>query len=82
MSRRIYDFKCPDGHITEKFVETSVKQIVCPVCRQQSTRLVSFARPVLDVISGDFPGATLKWARGRQEKIKAERRQVESHGPA
>jgi hypothetical protein len=82
MPRRIYDFKCAEGHVTEKFVDTSCQKIDCPVCGQPSIRLVSFARPMLDVISGDFPGATLRWARGRQEKIKAERRYAESHGPA
>jgi|TARA_R100001530_G_scaffold135516_2_gene112914 hypothetical protein len=37
---------------------------------------------MLEVISGDFPGATMKWARDRQKKIKAERRETELHGPA
>ena len=82
MTRKIYDFGCPSGHITEEFIDDSVMQIDCPDCRQLSTRLVSYAGPVLEVISGDFPGATMKWARGRQKKIKAERREIELHGPA
>ena len=82
MSRKIYDFGCPSGHITEEFINDSVTQIDCPNCRQLSTRLVSYAGPMLDVVSGDFPGATMKWAKGRQKKIKAERRETELHGPA
>ena len=82
MTRMIFEFRCPDGHRNDEFVETSVKQIDCPDCRQSATRVVSCAGPMLEVISGDFPGATMKWARGRQKKIKAERREAELHGPA
>ena len=82
MQRRIYDFRCSNGHVSEKLVRSSVKQIDCPICRQSAIRLVSAPRAALDVISGDFPGATLKWARQRQQKIKAERRYADSHGPS
>ena len=82
MTRRIYDFRCPGGHVVEKFIDDSVTQVDCEICQQSSTRLVSFAGPVLDVISGHFPSATMRWAKDRQEKIKAERRATELHGPA
>lgn len=82
MSRIIFEFRCPEGHRSEKLVDSSVRQIDCPDCRQSSTRVVSCAGPMLEVVSGDFPGATMKWARDRQKKIKAERRETELHGPA
>lgn len=78
----MFEFRCPDGHLNEKFIESSVRQIDCDICSQQATRIVSSVRPLLEVVSGHFPGATMKWARDRQKKIKAERRETELHGPA
>jgi hypothetical protein len=37
-------------------------------------RIISAPTVVLDPISGAFPGATMKWARDRQQKIKKERK--------
>jgi len=72
--RMIFEFRCPDGHRIEKFVESSVREITCSVCEQVSTRVVSCRGISLDPISGDYPSATMKWAKMRQEKIKAERK--------
>ena len=81
--RRIYDFKCPkDGHLFEKFVDSDVYSLPCNLCNKVATRIVSFAGPVLDPISGDFPSATRRWSLNRQEKIKAERKAADSHGLA
>jgi hypothetical protein len=46
----------------------------CPECGNDSSRIISAATVVLDPISGAFPGATMKWARDRQQKIKKERK--------
>lgn len=72
--KRIYDFRCPDGHVVEKFISDSICQITCEVCQQVATRVCSYGGPMLDHISGDFPAQTLKWARWRQAKIAAERK--------
>lgn len=72
--RRIYDFRCSEGHLFEKFIDSDIKSIDCDICGQPSTRVVSCAAPMLDPISGDYPSATMKWAKMRQEKIKAERK--------
>jgi hypothetical protein len=37
-------------------------------------RIISPVRCSLDHISGEFPGATMKWAKQRQQKIKLERK--------
>ena len=80
--RRIFDFKCPDGHVFEKFVDVEEKKLPCEFCNKVSTRIVSFAGPVLDPISGDFPSATRRWSLNRQQKIKAERKITDSQGLA
>ena len=76
--KRIYDFKCPDGHYAERFVEESVYLDTCEICNQETARVVSCAPPMLDPISGDYPTATMKWAKMRQDKIKAERKLANS----
>jgi len=80
--RRIYDYECSNGHVVERFAELSDRDLPCKLCGEVSTRLVSYAGPVLDPISGDFPSATRRWALNRQQKIKAERKTAESHGLA
>lgn len=72
--KRIYDFKCPNGHKFEKFIDSEVRKVSCDICKQESTRLVSCTTFVLDPISGDYPTATRKWAKMREERIKAERK--------
>ena len=53
--------------------------VPCNLCDEVATRIVSYGGPVLDPISGHFE--CRRWALNRQEKIKAERRATQSHGP-
>tara|TARA_B110000858_G_C17596632_1_gene378115 strand:+ start:611 stop:742 length:132 start_codon:yes stop_codon:yes gene_type:complete len=39
-----------------------------------ASRIISPVRSLLDPISGDFAGATMKWARDREKKIQKERK--------
>lgn len=73
---RVFDFKCSEGHINEAFVKTDEVDNIrpCPDCGGDSSRIISAPTVVLDPISGAFPGATMKWARDRQQKIKKERK--------
>jgi len=80
--KRLFDFRCPQGHTFEAFVETDVRDLPCEVCEAKAMRCVSYGGPVLDPISGDYPSATRRWALNRQMKIKEERRQSKSHGPS
>jgi|TARA_R110000824_G_scaffold159471_1_gene333859 hypothetical protein len=76
--KRIYEFRCPEGHRSEKFIDETIYQISCKICKQESTRVVSCRGISLDPISGDYPSTTMKWAKMRQEKIKAERKLANS----
>ena len=73
----LFDFKCGRDHVTEKLVKSDVKEITCPVCKNKALRQISAVRSKLDHISGDFPGATMKWAKQRQQQIKHERKTSE-----
>lgn len=72
--RVLLDFRCEDGHVEELFVEASTQTAPCPNCGKLATKQISPIKTNLDPISGDFPGATMKWARQREEKIKQERK--------
>jgi putative FmdB family regulatory protein len=37
----IYEFKCPNGKITEKFVKMGAKEIKCPKCHQKAKKIMS-----------------------------------------
>jgi len=70
MSKRMFEFTCSEGHYFETLVDESVRTLECKVCGSPSERLISTPRLGLDPISGDFIGATDKWARQRAEKLK------------
>jgi len=72
--RIINDFKCADGHVNELYRDSSLQSTDCPDCALQAVRLMPAVRTHLDPISGDFPGATMKWARSREAQIKRERK--------
>lgn len=78
--RIIRDFTCSNDHTTEKFIDNSVESIECPECEETAKKIISPVKSCLDVVSGDFPGATAKWARGRQQQIARERKAVSNHG--
>ena len=70
---KIRDFKCPNGHVKEYFVSDDIELIRCE-CGEDAKKVISPIRSVLDPISGDFAGATMKWARDRERKIKQEQK--------
>lgn len=72
--RILNDFKCAKGHVSELYRESLCKAVDCPICGLEAVRLIPAVRTYLDPISGDFPGATMKWAKNRQEQIKQERK--------
>jgi hypothetical protein len=78
--RRIFDFQCAKGHITEKYVDDSVKVIQCPHCANDASRLISAPRISLEGITGDFPGAAMAWEKRRESHIKYERKVGISEG--
>lgn len=63
MPRRVFEFKCEDGHISQQFTYDDVEEINCKECGKQAWRIISPVRSKLDPVKGDFPGATMKWAK-------------------
>ena len=76
--RRLYDFRCEDNHTMESFISDSVTEQPCKTCSKLAQRIISPVRAMLDPISGDFPDATRKWAKNRQQQIALERKRENS----
>lgn len=79
MARRIFEFECDNGHITERFIEESARMTNCSVCGLVASRIMSAVRSAIDPISGDFPGATMKWERQHVEAARVAKKRYESH---
>jgi hypothetical protein len=80
MPRLMFDFRCLNGHAEEAFADTSERERICGVCGEPSSREISAPRPVLDPISGHFPGATATWERNRQHQMAKEQKHLQNHG--
>jgi hypothetical protein len=78
--RRIFEFLCQEGHVSESFVDDSVRLAPCKDCGKDAERIVSRSNFKLEGVTGDFPGAYSRWERVRAEKLKEERKKAASHG--
>ena len=67
MTKRIFEFRCAKEHLTDRFVDESVRSIECPFCRNEASRIISTPRIGLEGITGSFPTAADAWARKHEE---------------
>lgn len=63
---KIFDFKCPDGHVTEKMVRGDVKVTRCD-CGKDASRQLSAPAFHLEGASGDFPGRHMRWVKEHEK---------------
>ncbi len=64
MGYRMYDFRCDEcDTVHEALAVVDADTDPCPQCQHPAKRIISPVRCKLDPISGDFPGATMKWER-------------------
>lgn len=65
--RRMFEFVCVKGHVSEKLVDDEVKVVECPHCHNDASRIISSPRIRLEGLSGAFPSAYDAWARKHEE---------------
>lgn len=70
----LFDFKCEQGHVHERMATHDTNELPCRECGKQAKKMISPVRSKLDPISGDFLGATVKWMKNREQKLKQERK--------
>jgi hypothetical protein len=80
MPRRLYEFKCENSHITEQFVDETVKVSQCRECDESATRIISPTGIYLEPFSGTYPSAYDRWTRVRAEKLAKEKKTNAEHG--
>lgn len=71
---RVFDFLCPNDHLSESFVNSETREINCPVCGQTALRQMGTPRVSLEGTTGAFPGAAMQWERKHAQKLKAEQK--------
>lgn len=65
----LFDFRCKScNKVEEHWVSSDIHTVECQ-CGEVATRCVG-GTVILDPISGDFPGATMKWARHHEKAAK------------
>lgn len=75
---RVFDFKCPNDHVSEHFVENETA-VQCPECDQLALRQLAAPRAKLEGITGAFPGAADKWERNRASHMRKEAKNKANH---
>lgn len=78
--RVLNDYTCPNGHKHEYFLENEQATTPCTTCGEPAKKLIPAVRSKLDWISGDFPGATMKWTKAREQKLQQEKRHSSYEG--
>ncbi len=78
--KRIFEFKCSNNHITERFIDETIRTCKCSVCSKDAIRIISTPHVSLEGVSGDFPGAADAWVRKRAEKQQQEQKRAASYG--
>ena len=74
----MFDFRCEDGHITERFVSYEVTESECETCGKPAFKQLSAPTIYLEPFSGLHPSASDRWARNRAEKQKQEQKRNEA----
>jgi hypothetical protein len=72
---RVFDFLCPSGHLQERFTSVETETIDCQVCGTTAFRQLSTPRVKLEGVTGDFPGAAMKWKRNTESNWLKEQKQ-------
>jgi len=71
---RFYDYKCDLGHTNEHMVKGSPDFMKCKSCDALATRQLCSPRSYLVPFSGDFAGASIKWAKQHERgRVQAEK---------
>jgi hypothetical protein len=71
----MFEFKCENSHVTERFVDETVKIVECSDCSADAQKILSACGIYLEPFSGLHPSAYDRWNRVRAEKLAQEKKQ-------
>lgn len=67
--KRLYDFRCPNGHVTEHFVDAESKHVRCN-CGEEANRIISPINFALNGADSGWPTAHDRWVREHERAGK------------
>lgn len=65
--RRIYEFVCSEGHVTERYINEHVSTTICDNCCNEASKIISTPRICLDGTDPVFVAAADRWAKRHEE---------------
>ena len=72
---KIRDFRCDHCGYTSETMSGNSPSPQCHECGGPTRYIVSGTSFTLEGVSGDFPGASFKWEKKRDQKMELERAQ-------
>lgn len=69
--RRLYDFKCDNGHVNDFLRYPDVEEVDCPDCELKARKIITPVKIQRDMNS---PAGKERWAKQREKQIKHERK--------
>ena len=68
MPKLLYSFRCEEGHVTDHFIDTSIKKVTCE-CGKEAKRLLSTPHfPLSQGVDESMPTAALRWEKMQRGK--------------
>ena len=78
MTRRIFEFQCPDGHLFERFVDDSKTTSKCETCNQEANRIISAVRLGMRMgVDSDLTTMSDKWAKMHVDEAKRQNAKID-----
>jgi Zn finger protein HypA/HybF involved in hydrogenase expression len=68
--RRLYDARCTSCKTISEVFGREDDDFRCGVCDSPAKRIISPVKCKLEGVSGDFPGAAMKWERAHVQGAK------------
>lgn len=77
MTRRMFEFKCPEDHITERLVQDHEHTVLCMTCNREANRILS--APHISVRMGvDTTSAQAnRWAKMHRDEAKRQNAKID-----
>lgn len=73
--RVLNDFRCDScGYTVEKLLDNTIRTIDCQDCDGIAKRVQAVPNFQLEGVSGDYPTASDKWIKNREQKMAQERK--------
>lgn len=66
--RILRDFICPEGHISEQYIDSNTDSIICNKCGNLATYVIGCPTIRLDGTDPAFPTAYDRWATIREKR--------------